>query len=122
MNFVQGDTMLHIGSRYREGLTIAEWNSYTGNVVYPGDRTSTKEDHIINRLIVVAQNGSVGQDTALVAFIETEVVAIEDGVDEGCIELPYKRMYSMPFPHDVRVRKQVLRQIRENAWIDLCMT
>ena len=114
--------MLHIGSRYREGLTIAEWNSYTGNVVYSGDRTSTKEDHIINRLTVVAQNGSVGQGTALVAFIETEVVAIEDGVDEGYIELPHKRMYSMPFPHDVRARKQVLRQIRDAAWLDLCMT
>lgn len=102
------------GSRYCDGLVIAEWNSHTGSDQYAPDGMSSPEDHIVKRLYVKAKpTQGRPKDYTLVGIVEVEVVAIEDGEDQGHFEVPTHQVYEMPFPHDLQTRKQVLRQMQE---------
>lgn len=107
------ETVEKIGSRYLAGLVIAEWDTHKDGI-FPAD------DHVIKRLFVKAvDDGCTGlgaDKKELVAFVEVEVVSIEDGVDEGFIEIPAE-VYRVPFPYDVHVRKHMLRQMREQPKI-----
>lgn len=113
-----------IGSRYLDGLAIAEWNSR-------GILDSTPNDYIIKRLVITAQGaGRVDpehDDIELVASIEVDIVSLEDGLngdasmdemDEGFIEMPVE-VYRLPFPFNFKLRKQILRLIRDQPkmWV-----
>lgn len=96
--------MAKIGSRYLEGLVISQWDSREiGN---------SNEDYVIKRLVVSATKAGrvdlAHDDMELVANVEVEVFAIEDGKDEGYFDTPAE-VYRMPFPYDVYLRKQILR-------------
>lgn len=105
--------MQRIGSRYKEGFVIAEWNSYTGSKALPPDGVSTAKDHVIKRLVVSAvQDEKFPSVWDLVARVEIEVVAIEGDEDEGHYEGVTREVYRLPFPRDVHSRKQILRHMQ----------
>lgn len=105
--------MPHIKNRYFEGIVIAEWNSHTGSPLFGPDGVSTAEDHIIKRLVVKAvQDQKIPSFYDLVGVVEIEVVAMEDGEDEGHYEGLTREVYRLPFPYDLKVRKHVLRQMQ----------
>lgn len=101
--------MAHVGSRYRNGFVIAMWDTCKDGV-FPAD------DHVIKRLCVIAEPGDAsqkGEKMDLVGYVEVEVVSIENGEDDGFIHGPAVEVYRMPFPHDVSVRKTMLRAMRD---------
>lgn len=101
----------NINRRYLEGLLVAEWNSHT-------DGLDASHDHVIKRLFVTAVHGEEDGRMELVASVEVEVVSIEDGVDEGYFELRVT-VYQIPFPYDSKVRRSIVRGIRDapKMWI-----
>lgn len=118
--------MQKIGSRYLQGLVIAEWSSR-------GTRGSTPNDYIIKRLVITAEGAdkvSTEDDVELVASVEVEVISLEDGLtgdgsmisvdepDDGFIEMSVE-VYRLPFPFDSKLRKQVLRLMRNQPkmWV-----
>ncbi len=70
-----------------------------------------EEDYVLKRLIVRAKvDTDNSRSFYLVAFVEVEVVSIEDGQDEGFIDQPVE-VYRTPFLWDVRSRKSLLREM-----------
>lgn len=100
--------MPHIGSRYKEGLVVATWDTHKEGIF-------SKDDHVIKRLYVVAEQSDAhreGENFDLVGYVEVEVVSIENGTDEGYIDGPDVEVYRLPFPYDVHARKGILRIMR----------
>jgi hypothetical protein len=97
-----------IGSRYLDGLVIAEWDTHKEGI-FPAD------DHVIKRLCVKAVGAGrtepLHDDIELVGAVEVEVVSIEEGEDKGEVYFPVE-VYRIPFPYDVKLRKQLLRLMR----------
>jgi hypothetical protein len=110
------ETVRRVGSRYLgDGLVIAEWSSHLHG-------PDSVDDHIIKRLCATAQEVPKRPGVYdLVGFVEIDVVAIENGEDEGFIELPTHEVYRAPFPYGVRDRKRMLRQMCEEPKFHLVL-
>ncbi len=88
-----------IGSRYQDGLVVAQMDSRTtwGN---------TDEDYLTKRLVVATRKNAVGS-YELVGFVEVELCDNEEG--EGYIDLPNIEVYKTPFPYNLAERKKIIR-------------
>lgn len=100
-----------IGSRYLEGLILSEYRSYEES---SEDTTHGNEnDFVIKRLYVIAKQNDI-DEWELIAFIEVETIEIqENGEDTGDFH-PGVEIYKLPFPFNLKLRKQILRLITEH--------
>lgn len=91
--------------RYLSGLELASMDSE----VEWGDQPA---DKLIKRYFVKAIRDAHGL-WQLIAFVEVEVVSIEDGEDDGYIE-PGRETSRIPFPFESQLRKQLIKSWRAN--------
>ncbi len=101
----------YIGTRYIDGLVLSEYRSYEES---SGDTSHGDEnDFVIKRLYVAAEQNEA-KEWELVAYIEVETVEIQgDGEDTGDL-YPSVEVYRLPFPFDLKLRKQIIRLIAEH--------
>jgi hypothetical protein len=94
-----------IGSRYLAGFVLAEMDSRE-------DFGDSENDYLIKRLFVQVEvdEQDITESPELVAFIEVETS--ENGVNE--IVMGVVDIYRMPFPHDLNVRKHILRMMKSH--------